>query len=34
LNTSELTLQLWGAEIALIKIEGNGMSEINGLKVN
>ncbi|KAA6387814.1 MAG: hypothetical protein EZS28_016658 [Streblomastix strix] len=34
LNASHLSAQLWGAEVALIRSLGNGMSIIDGLRVN
>ncbi|KAA6338213.1 MAG: hypothetical protein EZS28_052718, partial [Streblomastix strix] len=34
LNSSFLSAQLWGAEVALIRSQGNGMSIIDGLRVN
>ncbi|KAA6368785.1 MAG: hypothetical protein EZS28_035688, partial [Streblomastix strix] len=33
LNSSHLSAQLWGAEVALIRSQGNGMSIIDGLRV-
>ncbi|KAA6316781.1 MAG: hypothetical protein EZS28_055206, partial [Streblomastix strix] len=34
LNTSQLTAEIWGAETALIQIDGNQMSKLNGLRVS
>ncbi|KAA6378490.1 MAG: hypothetical protein EZS28_025983, partial [Streblomastix strix] len=34
LNTSLLTAEIWGQETALIQIDGNQMSKLNGLRVN
>ncbi|KAA6375937.1 MAG: hypothetical protein EZS28_028536, partial [Streblomastix strix] len=34
LNTSQLTTEIWGQETALIQIDGNQMSKLNGLRVN
>ncbi|KAA6398537.1 MAG: hypothetical protein EZS28_005937, partial [Streblomastix strix] len=33
LNTSHLSVQLWGTQAALIRSQGNGMSIVNGLRV-
>ncbi|KAA6359178.1 MAG: hypothetical protein EZS28_045295, partial [Streblomastix strix] len=34
LNSSGLTVELWGAKASLIRSQGNGMSIIDGLRVN